>query len=140
MVCFFICLFVFIVFHMMNTMSKITDDFLDNTILNEMDQTNLNTFGEIIFQNVALWAWTYRAGIRTGSKKRVRKRGRGRGNNARPGQGGPQWLQGFLNETDRDPGKLCQSEKKINSVGHTEFEEPWNKEFYQAIKKFMTGT
>ena len=41
------------VFNMMNTMSKITNGFLDNAILNEMDQINLNTFGEMIFQNVA---------------------------------------------------------------------------------------
>lgn len=45
--------FFFTVFHIMNTMSK-RNDFLDNTILNEMDQINSNIFGEIIFQSVAL--------------------------------------------------------------------------------------
>ena len=132
--------FFFTVFHIMNTMSK-RNDFLDNTILNEMDQINSNIFGEIIFQSVALWTWTYKAGIETGSKNGVGKRGRGKGNNGRPREVGPQWLEGFLNGTERDIDQLCQSEKKmINSIGHTEFEEPWNKEFYQAIKKFMTGT
>lgn len=130
----------FTVFHISNTMSKI-NDFLDNTILNEMDQINLNIFGEIIFQNVALWTWTYKAGIETGSKNGVGKRGRGKGNNGRPSLEGPRWQEGFLNETQRDTDQLRQSEKKmINSIGHTEFEEPRNKEFYQAIKKFMTET
>ena len=60
----------------MNTMSK-RNDFLDNTILNEMDQINSNIFRDIIFQNVALWTWTYKAGIETGSKNGVGKRGKG---------------------------------------------------------------
>lgn len=72
--------------------------------------------------------------------------GWGREEEARETMEDPLWKalgdrKDFSMNHKRDTDQFHQSEKKmINSIGHTEFEEPRNKEFYQAIKKFMTET